>query len=334
LVLAGLSLTIIISSMLVYAFSSVSFGPFHDPDSRRFTFVHIDDLTRDAEGMISFLVQNDGKSNVTLSGVYVNDILDGDAVGEGITLMGNETVKINMTYPNTDNEIRVKVSTTDNCAFMVDRIFYRMDIQCYEWSRETGCITVFVRNVGEEEVVLSEVYINGTLDSAANFSRKVIPSGLTSTVTLSEKYVSIPNSLTTIRVVTDRGYTKELIGYNLPRWFWIGGFDGEATWSSASGQVKIPLLCGVPGRVVFGDVYVNGTLDDSAVFSQKEFSGLFETAELTLSGYVTKPDAVEVAVFITESKFVNKLLVYIDEVFISHGSATSHRSYAGIHMSR
>jgi hypothetical protein len=297
--------------VVVYVSSNNDFVIHHAPQQMDF-----EDISRDAEGTIAFYVRNLKDSNLTLSEVYVDGVLDSGAIGDGLTLLQDETVKINLTYPNTNNQIKIKVVTDEGSFMELTKTFYRIRIQNYEWNKTTGQIKVYVKNAGVDDVILSEVYMNGTLDSAAVFTPKTLVKSQLSVVTLSGGYVSFPNTNTVIRVVTDQGYAADITGLELPTWIWIGGMgmqSGSAEWNSTSRQIKVHLTCGLSGVTVLSDVYVNGTLDASAVFSQREL-GFFESAELTLSAeYLIKPDAIEVAVFNTEGRYGIELLTNITE---------------------
>ena len=72
-------------------------------------------------------------------------------------------------------------------------------IQEVYWSNSTGQIIVTVQHCGYEPVTLSEVYVNGTLDSSAEFTRRELSAGAFSEITLSETYENKPTE-TTIRV--------------------------------------------------------------------------------------------------------------------------------------
>ncbi len=76
------------------------------------------------------------------------------------------------------------------------------------WNFCTDRIQIYVRNVGDSEIILSSVCINGTLDEQATFIPKDLSESQLSLIILSQKYTSKP-SQTTIRVVTIDGIVAE-----------------------------------------------------------------------------------------------------------------------------
>ena len=87
-------------------------------------------------------------------------------------------------------------------------------IDSYYWDNETGQIKVYVRYIRgavhiespEEDVnltraVLSQAYMNDTLDDAALFNPQVIEDNQTSEITFSETYATKPTQIK-VRVAT------------------------------------------------------------------------------------------------------------------------------------
>jgi hypothetical protein len=264
--------------------------------------IQIQNFTRDDSGMVTVYVQNVDDSNVTLSEVYINGILDSNAIGGGITLSPAETVKINLTFPNTDNQLKVRVVTDERSFMELTKTYYGIRVEDYQWDNSTGKIKVYVHNTSVEEVVLNEVYVNGTLDESAVISPKELPVfqravGQNSKVTLSEVYVDEP-AMISIRVVTDRGYWNELTAHGLPVSI------NKAYWNSTNGQITIHLLYFSQEEATLSKVFVNGTLDDSAVFSRRVLQEPFQISEITLSGtYVNRPTQTSIQVVAEDGKF-------------------------------
>jgi hypothetical protein len=149
--------------------------------------------------------------------------------------------------------------------------------------------------------VLSEVYVNGTLDESAAIAPRELPGSQPresqiSAVTLSGVYVDEP-SMISIRVVTDRGYWNELTAHGLPISI------NKAYWNSTNGQITIHLLYFAQEKTVLSKVFVNGTLDDSALFSRRELQEPFQISVITLSGtYVSRPAQTSIQVVAEDGK--------------------------------
>jgi hypothetical protein len=86
-----------------------------------------------------------------------------------------------------------------------------IQIQSIAWDGSTGKIIVYVQNVGDSDVTLSSVYVNGELDNTAIINPKDLSTADTSEITLSGTYTSKPLQIT-VKVVTVDGtfaeYTK------------------------------------------------------------------------------------------------------------------------------
>ena len=73
-------------------------------------------------------------------------------------------------------------------------------IQNASWINSTGQIKVYVQNIGAIPFTLSEVYVNGTLDSSAEFTSSELPRQATSEITISKTYETQPKE-TMIKIV-------------------------------------------------------------------------------------------------------------------------------------
>jgi uncharacterized repeat protein (TIGR02543 family) len=78
---------------------------------------------------------------------------------------------------------------------------------------DDGVVSIFVKNVGDSSITLSEVYVNDVKDAAAQFSAKTLAVQEIVTVTLSETFEK--DQLINIRIVTIEGTSTLLANHRL-----------------------------------------------------------------------------------------------------------------------
>ena len=163
----------------------------------------------DRTGKIKVAVKNIGYETITLSEVYVNGTLDDAAIPNPIVLSKDNTAEVTLsgTYTDTHTHIPIEVTTLEGASDEKSAPIHGIWIQSINWNRNTGEILAYVYGNGYEDVTVSSVYVNGTLDSAAT----IWPHSTTDfwTITLSETFVNNPSPLT-LKVVTADGAFAEL----------------------------------------------------------------------------------------------------------------------------
>jgi len=164
---------------------------------------------------ISILVKNTGDETVTLSGVYVNGTLDTAAIPKPIVLPKGQTVRITLSkiFTDTHTNIPLRVTTLEGASSKKSYPIYGIWIQSINWNRNSGEIVAYVYSNGYEDVTVSGVYVNGTLDAEA----KILTSSRTNvfwTIILSTTYANNPPYLM-LKVVTAEGAFAELTSWHL-----------------------------------------------------------------------------------------------------------------------
>jgi hypothetical protein len=164
---------------------------------------------------IRFVVKNYGDETVTLSEVYVNGTLDASAMPNPKILQTNQkaVVTLSGTYTDTHVAIPIKVMTMEGAANECSSPIYGIWIQSINWNHGTGEIIAYVYSNGYENVNVSGVYVNGTLDATA----KILMTSHANdfwTIKLSKTYASNPPDFT-LKVVTSDGALAELTTWHL-----------------------------------------------------------------------------------------------------------------------
>ena len=161
-----------------------------------------------------------------------------------------------------------------------------IDFKNVDWDKSTGQIKAYVWNFGSKEYTLSQIYVNGTLDNDCSVDPRVLGPNQTAEITLSETYTILPKQIT-IQINTDNKYS---IGH---RHTFIGFEMLRVYWNENTSKINVLVInTGDYPEVNFGQIYINGTLDESAVFTQKNIQsrGRDQTYEISLSGkYMKKP---------------------------------------------
>jgi hypothetical protein len=163
---------------------------------------------------IRVVVKNYGDETVTLSEVYVNGTLDASALPHPLILQKDQKAVITLsgTYTDTHTSIPIKVTTLEGASSERASPIYGIWIQSINWNHNTGEIVSYVYANGYEDVKVSGVYVNGTLDAAATILTHSTNSVWT--ITLSTTYANNPPYLT-LKVVTADGAFAELTSWHL-----------------------------------------------------------------------------------------------------------------------
>ncbi len=162
---------------------------------------------------IRAVVRNSGDETVTLSEVYVNGTLDASALpSPQILRRGREAViTLSGTYMDTHTSIPIRVMTLEGAVGECSSPIYGIWIQSINWNHNTGEIIAYVYSNGYEDVMVSGVFVNGTLDAAATIWTH--PTNSVWTITLSTTYADNPPYLT-LKVVTANGAFAELASWH------------------------------------------------------------------------------------------------------------------------
>ena len=125
LVIIVLSMTIVVLGWFIYAIIYPYFAiqSQYSTTSKVGKAIMIVSIPRDANGYIKVYVQNVGDTSVTLSEIYVDGVLDGNAIPTGIPLSQGNTAGIDLTYPNMNPQVRVKVVTEDGTSIQMSKNF-------------------------------------------------------------------------------------------------------------------------------------------------------------------------------------------------------------------
>ncbi len=164
------------------------------------------------------------------------------------------------------------------------------------WDNNTGQITAVVRNLDNIDVTISQIYVNGTLDDNYVIVPQVIQHYQTAELTLSETYSIMPNNVE-IDFVTDDGL-KCGSGWTFIDFEMLGLY-----WDEEWGKIKVVVDCyGDYPELAFGEIYVNGTLDEEVVITKQFYTDdplayYYPRYDIYLSGtYENKPTYTELRI--------------------------------------
>ena len=171
------------------------------------------------EGAIRVFVRNTGHERVTLNGIFLNETLDATAIPKPMALDADKTIELTLSVPggtnwDTHTDFPIKVTTLEGVFAEESKPIYGIWIQSINWDRRNGKVGAYVYSNGYDvEVTISDVYVNGTLDTEAIIRLNTLatlrsPSDLWS-ITLSKTYLDNPTQLT-LKVVTADGAFDEL----------------------------------------------------------------------------------------------------------------------------
>lgn len=184
-----------------------------------------------------------------------------------------------------------------NMLSPIDGLRMGFEIESVDWDNITRQVKVCVRNVDTKDMTLSQIYVNGTLDNESVIVPKVLSPNQTAEITLSETYTIVPRQIT-IKIILEEDfsgtYKHVFIGFEMLR----------LDWDENTGKITVRVgNIGDYPEVNFGEIYVNGTLDDKAFVTEKNISAsqgsppCQKIYEISLSGtYVTKPKKMQLKI--------------------------------------
>lgn len=206
-----------------------------------------------------------GDANLTravLSQAYMNDTLDDAVSFNPQVIEDNQTSEITFSkrYTTKPTQIKVRVATSSQLisgAELTDP-YYAIHLADVDWNSATGKIRVLVKNTGDDDVTLSEVYVNGISDDTTIPNPKVLSADQTFELTLSETYwdthTQIPIKVSTLEGAADE---QSHAIYEV----WIQSIN----WNQQTGAIVAYVYGrGYEAEKPITSVYVNGTLDAAA----------------------------------------------------------------------
>lgn len=156
-------------------------------------------------------------------------------------------------------------------------------IKSINWDESNRQIRVLVEYTDNGTVTLEDVYANETLDAEAVIGTRVLSKGQTAEIILSETYVTTPTQIT-VRVATSDGLdafkTKTFYAITLE----------QIDWDEKTSKFSVVVKNYGDEPVTLSEVYVNGTLDASAIPNPKILQK-DQKAVITLSGTYTDTHA-------------------------------------------
>jgi len=228
-------------------------------------------------GQIRVRVEYTGNETVTLNDVYVNETLDSEAVIVPQVLSTDETAEITLskTYSPEPTQIIIRVTISDGRDAIRQETFFAVRLDSVDWNANTGKLRVTVKNIGDEQVTLSEVYVNATLDEAAIPNPKVLAADQTIELALSGMYwdthTIIPIKVSTLEGVTDEK-SSPIFG------IWIQSIN----WRRGTGEIGAYVYSnGYEKATAITSVYVNGTLDATATIRDPDMDPYMVTLSKT-----------------------------------------------------
>jgi hypothetical protein len=249
-------------------------------------------------GQIKAYVVNADEKDVIISQIYVNGTLDDNYVIVPSVLQQYQTTEIILseTHSTMPKEITIELQTEDNMKYGIRKTFIEFEMLGLYWDEEWGKIKVVVRCVCDyPDIAFGEIYVNGTLDDEVVITKQLYTDDPRYEIYLSGTYVNKPTNME-LNIISINGYSFELI---TP--FYIGNFIRSFWLDESIGQLKVLVYLHeanvVGGAFTYGDVYVNGTLDDAAIIYAYEPETYNDTYVIILSRvYVTVPSQVGIKV--------------------------------------
>ncbi|MEJ2242474.1 MAG: hypothetical protein P8Y18_10085 [Candidatus Bathyarchaeota archaeon] len=227
-------------------------------------------IWNETNGQMKAIVRNFGINTYTLSQIYVNGTLDNDCLVVPKVLGPDQTAEITLskTYTVLPWQISIRVSS-DNHSVSQSFTFIEFKMLRVYWNETTSKINVLVSNTGDyPDVNFGQIYINGTLDESAVVTQKNFQDQSrhqTYDISLSGKYVKKPIKML-LKIVTADGKIFEL---KSP---FIGSISIDSIkWFESTGEIKFLVythLLEGEKEITFDEIYINGTLDESAVVTR------------------------------------------------------------------
>lgn len=217
-------------------------------------------------GQIKAYVVNPDEKDVTISQIYVNGKLDENYVIVPQVLQQYQTTEIilSKTFSIMPKEITIELQTEDNMKYGIRKTFIEIEMLGLYWDEEWGKIKVVVScECDYPEIAFGEIYVNGTLDDEVVITKQLYTDDPQYEIYFSGTYTDKPTNME-LRIISVNAYSFELTAP-----FYIGNFIRSFWLDKSVGQLKVLLyLHGanvVEGAFTYGDIYVNGTLDDAAI---------------------------------------------------------------------
>ncbi len=168
-------------------------------------------------------------------------------------------------------------------------------IEKVDWNSSTGQIIAYIRNLERSDLSVKEVYVNGTLDDKATLVPQVLQPNETAEITLTETYAIMPTQVT-VEIRTELSWVSRrmtFIHFEMLRVYWNETTERIRVLVENTGEYP---------AVNFENVYVNGTIDYSAIIAQKTFQyARYRIYEVSLSGtYTSKPSKLDLTITTTD----------------------------------
>jgi len=169
-------------------------------------------------------------------------------------------------------------------------------IKGVDWDNSTGQIKVYIRNEPDyRNLTLSQIQIdvNGTLDDKSVIIPQVLLPDQEAEITISETYTIMPKQIKLMVHTTEGNFMSGSWEYFFMKFEML-----KLDWDENTGKIKVLVTNANTGsyrEVDFGDVYVNGTLDESVVITKKDVPRDWrgQRYDISLSGiYASKPTKI------------------------------------------
>ncbi|MEJ2240818.1 MAG: hypothetical protein P8Y18_01560 [Candidatus Bathyarchaeota archaeon] len=296
------NIAVIVVVVVIVAFSAIFMysisSPFTLGGSRHWG-LYFESVDWDSNtGEIKAYVVNADEKDITISQIYVNGTLDDDYIIVPQVLQQYQTTEIILseTFSIMPKEITIELQTEDNMKYSTRKTFIEFEMLGLYWDEEWGKIKVVVScECDYPNLAFGEIYVNGTLDDEVVISKQFYTDDPRYDLYLSGTYLKKPTNME-LRIVSVNGYSFEL---KAP--FYIGNFIRSFWLDESDGQVKVVVYLhgeNIPeGAFTYGDIYVNGTLDDTAIIYSYEPETYSDTYVIILSRvYVNVPSQVTIKV--------------------------------------
>ena len=235
-------------------------------------------------GQIKAVVRNADKIDVTISQIYVNGTLDDNYIIVPQVIQQYETVEITLseTHSTMPKEVKIELDTDDGYKTGIDKTFIDFEMLGLYWDEEWGKIKVVVDCYYDyPEIAFGEIYVNGTLDEEVVIIKQFYTADPLAyyypryEIYLSGTYENKP-TYTELRIIPVNGHPfdftvpfpqSENAQYSAPiiHSLWFDESIGQITVLARFYDTNIQ-----KGAFTYGDIYVNGTLDDAAIIYPKE----------------------------------------------------------------
>ncbi len=277
---------LIVIGVAIGAIALIYYNPFALTigEGRRWGF-YVESVSWDNDtGQIKAYVMNFDKFDVTISQVYVNGTLDDNYVIVPSVLQGGQTAEITLseTYSRMPKEVTIELVADDGYNPRIRKTFIEFEMLGLYWDEEWGKIKVVVDCYCDyPEIAFGEIYVNGTLDEEVVITKQFYTDDPRAyyypryDIYLSGTYENKP-TYTELRIIPVNGHPfdfavpfpqQENHHYCAPiiHSFWFDESIGQIKVLARFYDTNIQR-----GAFTYGDIYVNGTLDDAAIIYPRE----------------------------------------------------------------